>query len=187
LLTEQLTLGSATKHALREALLWVGVALAGVALIYFYDDLAARFRSNSGSRNFSEAAPDAHVASFEREVRLKANDRGHFVFDASINERPVTLMADTGATLVVLTYEDAERLGLAPRSLDFSGRVQTANGAARVAPITLDRVRVDDITLRDVAAVVADKGALNVNLLGMSFLGRLTRFEMQGRQLVLVQ
>ena len=106
---------------------------------------------------------------------------------ATINERPVTLMADTGATLVVLTYEDAERLGLSPQRLDFSGRVQTANGVARIAPITLDRVRVDDITLRDVTAAVADKGVLPVNLLGMSFLGRLTRFEMQGRQLVLVQ
>ena len=64
---------------------------------------------------------------------------------------------------------------------------QTANGVARVAPVTLDRVRVDDITLRDVPAAVADKGALPVNLLGMSFLSRLTRFEIEGHQLVLVQ
>jgi clan AA aspartic protease (TIGR02281 family) len=65
-------------------------------------------------------------------------------------------MADTGATLVVLTYEDAERLGHSPRSLEFSGIAQTANGVARMAPVTLDRVRVEDITVRDVPAAVAE-------------------------------
>ena len=51
----------------------------------------------------------------------------------------------------------------------------------------LDRVRVDDIVVRDVAAAVAEKGALDTNLLGMSFLGRLKSFQMQGSELVLVQ
>jgi aspartyl protease family protein len=109
------------------------------------------------------------------------------LFEAAVNDRPATFMADTGATLVVLTFEDAARLGLSPRSLDFSGLVETANGTARVAPVTLDRVRVDDITVRDVSAVVAEKGALATNLLGMSFLGRLKSFQMQGSELILVQ
>jgi clan AA aspartic protease (TIGR02281 family) len=91
-------------------------------------------------------------------------------------------MADTGATVVALTYEDAERLGLSPRSLDFSSLVQTANGIARVAPVKLDRVRIDDIMLRDVPAIVAERGALATNLLGMSFLGRLKSFQMQGER-----
>jgi aspartyl protease family protein len=182
----ELQLGSGAKRALQEALLWASAALAGLMLFYFYDDLTAPFRPHADARVMGTAAVDTH-SGFSREVRLRADDRGHFVVDASINERPVTLMADTGATLVVLTYEDAERLGLSPRSLDFSGRVQTANGVARVAPVTLDRVRVDDITLSDVPAAVADKGALPVNLLGMSFLSRLTRFEIEGHQLVLVQ
>jgi aspartyl protease family protein len=96
-------------------------------------------------------------------------------------------MAHTGATLVVLTYEDAERLGHSPRSLEFSGIAQTANGVARMAPVTLDRVRVEDITVRDVPAAVAEQGALTTDLLGMSFLGGLKSFQMQGRELVLVQ
>ena len=96
-------------------------------------------------------------------------------------------MADTGATLVVLTYEDAARLGLSPHSLDFSGLAETANGVSRVAPVTLDRVRVEDITVRDVPAVVAERGALATNLLGMSFLARLKSFQMQGSELILVQ
>jgi aspartyl protease family protein len=122
---------------------------------------------------------------FAGEVRLKADPRGHFVFDADVNGRKATFMADTGATLVVLTYEDADRVGFSPHSLDFSGLAQTANGVARVAPV--DRVRVDDITVRDVPAVVAEKGALATNLLGMSFVGRSRSFQMQGSELVLKQ
>jgi clan AA aspartic protease (TIGR02281 family) len=101
------------------------------------------------------------------EVRLKADARGHFVLDAAINDRPTTITADTGATLVVLTYEDAARLGLSPHSLNFSGLAEIPNGVARMAPITLDRVRVQDLTVRDVPAVVAERGALATNLLGM--------------------
>ena len=78
-------------------------------------------------------------------------------------------------------------LDLSPHSLDFSAPVQTANGIARVAPVTLDRIRVEDITVRNVPAAVAEKGVLGTNLLGMSFLGRLKSFQIQGNELVLVQ
>jgi aspartyl protease family protein len=106
---------------------------------------------------------------------------------AEVNGRSADFMADTGATLVVLTYEDAARLGLSPHSLEFNGMAQTANGIARVAPVSLDRVQVEDITVRDVPAVIAEKGALATNLLGMSFLGRLKSFQMQGSELVLIK
>lgn len=79
------------------------------------------------------------------------------MLDAAVNDRAATFIDDTGATLVALTYEDAEQMGLAPRSLDFSAHAQTASGVARVAPITLDRVRVDDIIVRDVPAVGAGR------------------------------
>ena len=183
-------MGSAAKHALHEALLWGAVALLGFALIYFFDDIRATLgpRGNNGLASIAQTETEkpAH-AGFGGEVRLKADPRGHFVLDASINGRPLTLMADTGATLVVLTYEDAERVGLSPHSLVFSGLAQTANGVSRMAPVTLDRVRVEDITVRDVPAAVAEKGALATNLLGMSFLSRLKSFQMQGSELVLVQ
>ena len=76
-------------------------------------------------------------------------------------------------------------LGLSPRNLDFWAGVDTANGVAAVAPVMLDRVRVDDITVRDVKAVVAQPGALTGNLLGMSFLRRLSSFQMKGSEMVL--
>jgi aspartyl protease family protein len=181
---------SGAKQAVREVLLWAATSVAALTLIYFYHDLSALLRAPSSSEQNGfggQPAVAALATGFDREVRVGADARGHFVVEAAIDDRPVTMMADTGATLVVLSFEDAERLGLSPRGLDFSGRARTANGVARVAPLTLARLRVDDITLRDVPAIVAEPGALSVNLLGMSFLGRLKRFEMQGGELLLVQ
>ena len=182
-------MSSASKHVLHEAALWGAVALTGFGLFYFFDDIRAALGPGAETVPSPvarhESAPQSQ--SFAREVRLEADPRGHFILEAAINDRPASFMADTGATLVVLTYEDAARLGLSPHSLDFSGLAQTANGVSRVAPVMLDRVRVDDILVRNVPAAVAEKGALDTNLLGMSFLSRLKSFQMQGRELVLVQ
>jgi aspartyl protease family protein len=155
-------------------------------LFYFFDDIRSALGPGALPRiaEMTAAEPPEAKSGFGGEVRIKSDTR---VFEAYVNDRPATFMADTGATLVVLTYEDAARLGLSPQSLDFSARVETANGVSHVAPVTLDRVRVDDITVRDVEAVVAERGALATNLLGMSFLGRLRRFAKQGSELVLEQ
>lgn len=181
-------MGSAAKHLLHETLIWGAIALSALALIYFYEDLKSAFLPIPDPVSVAtQNAPKEAAGGFAGEVRLKADARGHFVFDADVNGRKATFMADTGATLVVLSYEDAARLGLSPQSLDFTGLAQTANGVARVAPVLLDRVRVEDITVREVPAVVAEKGALATNLLGMSFLGRLKNFQIQGSELVLVK
>ncbi len=185
-------MSSAAKHALQEALLWSSIALGGFGLFYFYDDLIAALRIEP---EIAAAVPtpaqdrEAKVAlsGYGNEVRVRADPQGHFIVEAAINGRPITMMADTGATIVVLSFEDAERLGLSPRSLDFTGHAQTANGVSRIAPVTLDRVRIDGITLYGIQAAVAERGALSGNLLGMSFLGKLSRFEMKGDELVLAQ
>jgi aspartyl protease family protein len=123
----------------------------------------------------------------QKRVSLQANAYGHFHVDALINGRAVDLMTDTGATYVALSYETALKLGFTAQSLKFSGRSSTANGIARVAPVTLDAVRIGDIEIRNVAAVVAEAGRMNQNLLGMSFIKSLSKFELQGDKLVLTQ
>jgi aspartyl protease family protein len=182
-------MGSASKHVLHEALVWGAVGLVGFGLFYFFDETRAALgpAADTASAVVARQESATDKPSVAREVRLKADPRGHFIFDAAVNDRQATFMADTGATLVVLTYEDAARLGLSPQSLDFTGIAQTANGVSRVAPVTLDRVRIDDIVVRNVPGAVAERGALDTNLLGMSFLGRLKSFQMQGRELVLMQ
>ena len=185
-------MGSAAKHALHEALLWSSIALAGFGLFYFYDDLIANLRLQPEIAAVTPTPEQDRETKIARagyvdEVHVRADRQGHFIVDAAINGRPVTMMADTGASLVVLSFEDADRLGLSPGNLNFTGLAQTANGVSRIAPVTLDRVRIDGITLYGIQAAVAERGALFGNLLGMSFLGKLSRFEMKGDELVLAQ
>ncbi|MEL6211265.1 MAG: TIGR02281 family clan AA aspartic protease, partial [Pseudomonadota bacterium] len=112
---------------------------------------------------------------------------GHYRAEAEINGRPMAMMIDTGASMVVLPYEAVSRIGIDPTALDFSMPVATANGRSTVAPIELREIRVGDIIVRDVAAAVAHPGRLHMGLLGMSFLDRLTETSFQGKRLYLRQ
>lgn len=182
---------SARKHLLQEGALWATLGVCLLAAIYFFDDIRALMGPRDASERVSSGAPErairAQQTGFAGEVHLKADPRGHFIFQGEVDGRPVNFMADTGASIVALTFEDARRAGLRPHSLDFNARVQTANGIARVAPITLSRVRVGTIRLHGVKAAVAEKGALRTNLLGMSFLGRLKSFQLAGDELILIR
>ncbi|MBI1650601.1 TIGR02281 family clan AA aspartic protease [Hyphomicrobium sulfonivorans] len=136
-------------------------------------------------RQHSAAAPAQQPTASGTVVELAAQDNGHFNTHAEINGRPVEVMVDTGATMVALSFEDAERAGLYLRDQDFTRSVHTANGVARVAPVTLDRVSIGGITVRNVPAAVTEPGRLKTSLLGMSFLSRLSRFDMRQGRLVL--
>jgi aspartyl protease family protein len=118
-------------------------------------------------------------------VRIEASGHGHYVTRAEINGRPIDVLVDTGASIVALTYDDARRAGVLVRDSDYTQRVSTANGQARVAPVTLDRVSIGDITVRNVPAAVSEPDSLATTLLGMSFLGRLQRVDMRPGVLVL--
>jgi aspartyl protease family protein len=96
-------------------------------------------------------------------------------------------MVDTGASVIALTASAAATLGIHPTQRDFAAEVRTANGAVRAAPVRLDMVEIGDLVVRDVAAVVLPDEALSENLLGLSFLSRLRRFEYSDGKLVLEQ
>jgi aspartyl protease family protein len=115
-----------------------------------------------------------------------ASDQGHYFTDARVDGRNIAFMVDTGATQIALRESDAARLGYRPRTSDYTVRVNTANGEGRAARVELTRVEVGDITVRDVVALIVPDDALNVNLLGMSFLSRV-RWTQDHGQLVLEQ
>jgi aspartyl protease family protein len=95
------------------------------------------------------------------------------------------MVLDTGASAVVLTHEAARAAGLPLEVLKYSVNVDTANGLARAAPVTLDRVSIGGLTERSVPALVASPGALRTSLLGMTFLNRLESWEVRGDRLLL--
>ncbi|HVV93458.1 MAG TPA: TIGR02281 family clan AA aspartic protease [Hyphomicrobiales bacterium] len=116
---------------------------------------------------------------------IDADAAGHYRAQVRVDDRLLDMIVDTGASTVVLRYEDAERLGLAGDAAAFDVKVMTANGEARAARVTLDSVGIGGITLYAVPALVAAPGALGINLLGMSALRRLSRVEARQGQLVL--
>lgn len=110
----------------------------------------------------------------------KAAD-GHFWADADVAGQEggagkVHFLVDTGATAVALTPADAAKLGFKAADLKYGYNVTTAGGSSRAAAVTLDSVSINGARLENVQALVVADG-LDVSLLGMSYLGRLTRFE----------
>jgi aspartyl protease family protein len=193
------------QETLKAAGSWLVFALCAVISVVFYDDLKggvayalgleiptaeqqATALSDAKRRLANSiAASDKTENSSSGGVELRAGRHGHFETRAEINGRSVEVMVDTGASLIALTFEDAERAGIYVKDSDFTQRSQTANGVARAAPVMLDRVSIGDITVRNVRASVAERGRLHVTLLGMTFLSRLSRTEMRGGTLVLYE
>jgi aspartyl protease family protein len=119
------------------------------------------------------------------EAQVVKSPDGHFWVDAQVNGgHPVHFLIDTGATAVTLTAADARSLGIDPSSLDYRYTVMTANGPAHAAPVKLSDISVDHAEVEDVQAMVIDQG-LPTSLLGMSYLGRLAKFEATPDTLVL--
>jgi aspartyl protease family protein len=122
-----------------------------------------------------------------RKVVVAADERGHFSSAFKLNGRQVDGMIDTGATLVAINTSTARRIGLSLNASDFSHEVSTANGTIKAAVVNVDRLQIGKISLDDVQAVVLDDKALQTNLIGMSFLNRLEKFQAQDGALLLVQ
>jgi aspartyl protease family protein len=119
-------------------------------------------------------------------ISFEALPNGQFMVDAVVNGTPVTFLVDTGASDVVLTLEDAERLGYDPQDLDFSDSFSTANGGVMGAPIVLDEVAIGPIRMNDVPAVV-NGAPIAYSLLGVTFLDRLASYEVKDGALILTQ
>src|SRR4029079_12751366 len=127
------------------------------------------------------AASDASPTSAE----VVADARGHFITMAEIEHTPIMVLVDTGASVVALSYEDAEQAGLAPRTLTYDVPINTANGRVEAARVVLDRVEIGNVLVRDVEGVVLPRGAYEGTLLGMSFLNKLSRFKVENGTLFL--
>ena len=118
------------------------------------------------------------------ELVLKAGAGGHYFVDAEINGEGVNFLVDTGASVVALTRQDAERLGMDLDELKYTGRAKTANGIARVAPVMLSEIEIGENVVENVQAAVID-APMDVSLLGMSFLKRLEGFEIKDNELIM--
>jgi aspartyl protease family protein len=133
------------------------------------------------------AAVETPAPSGLRSLSIAPDARGHFETEGRINGQRIGFMVDTGASVIALDESSAARFGLRPSRGDYKAIVTTANGTIKAAPMRLAMVDIGGIVVHDVDAMVLPDEALSENLLGLSFLSRLKRFEYANGRLVLEQ
>lgn len=157
-------------QALRAAAAW-GLIFIGVAAGYgLWQDI----------RN--DMMPAQQVTAANR-IELPRAEDGHYYATLDINGTPVIFMADTGATNMVLSQDDARRIGIDPETLMYLGQANTANGIVLTARVTLDKVEFGPFADIGFPASVND-GEMEGSLLGMDYLGQF-RIEITGNRMIL--
>ena len=178
--------------AIRTTFIWAALCVAAGAVFSGYIDsrMFGWPKGSSGSQAASTnlagggMIPNDPSPGLESEMIFRASRDGHFYIDADVNGRAITFMVDTGASFVTLSRDDALRVGINPRALDYRYRSNTANGVVGAAPVKLRDVRIGDLRVADVGAAVLE-GNLHISLLGMSFLSRLNGYEVRNGKLIL--
>ena len=172
---------------MRSVLTLAACALAAAVIVPRYAAPTNNARPAPAMMAARPASATAPTPAYSRSVVVPRDQRGHFEVEGRVDGRRLDFMVDTGASVIALTASDAATLGIHPAERDFPALVKTANGTVRGAPTRLDTVAIDDLVVRDVDAMVLPDGALSDNLLGLSFLSRLRRFEYSDGKLVLEQ
>lgn len=162
-----LSLNAGAPKTLRVGQSFGGVTLIGVEKDRATIEVDGKRRELLRGQTYSSST----AASSARSVTLSAGAGGHFITDGQINGGAIRFMVDTGASTIAIPASDAIRL-----RIDYKkgrrGTTQTAAGPAEVFLVRLDSVRVGDIEVQNVEAVVIERG-LDIALLGNSFLNRM--------------
>lgn len=136
---------------------------------------------------FAAVQPQTTGMAGSRSVTVTRDARGHFQTDGRVDGRRIGFMVDTGASVVALNESSAAQVGIRPLRSDFTATVNTANGTLKAARARLASVDIGGVVVRDVEAMVLPDAALSENLLGLSFLSKLRRYEFAGGKLVMEQ
>ena len=141
----------------------------------------------SASASPRKAATETVAQASGRILHIPRHPRRHVQTGGRIDGQRIGFMVDTGASLVALNEKSAARFGLRPSRSDYNATVTTANGTIKAARTRLAMIELGGLVVRDVDAVVLPDAALSENLLGLSFLSKLKRFELANGKMVLEQ
>jgi aspartyl protease family protein len=158
---------------------WSLVALVFVALYSYRFEFSAL-----KDRILGEINPSSARVSESGKLVINISQDGHFYLDVTINRTPVRFMIDTGASDIMLNKNDAARIGIKLKELNFTKAYQTANGTSFGASVTLDELELSGIKFHEIGASVNDAN-MGTSLLGMSFLRKFKRYEFYQDQLLL--
>lgn len=164
----------------------LGVAGAAIAVALSYTHwLAPRVEAETPQATRQAPATAAPGQRMPATLAVAANYQGHYLVHPTVDNYHIKMMVDTGASVVALTEEDAQALGITAGATSRRVTLSTANGAVSGFRTVLKEIRLGEIVVRNVDAVVLPKGALGISLLGNSFLGKLTGYEVQTGRMVL--
>ena len=158
---------------------WVGIGFLLLTVFAYQSELKA-----VGRRTLAVLLPSQGQSVDERTLVFNRASDGHFWVDAAVDGQRVRFLLDTGASSVMLTRRDAERLGFDLQKLVFRQEFQTANGTTRAAPVELAHLQIGELGFDRVAAWV-NEGDARDSLLGMRFLERFTSIEISGDTLTI--
>ncbi len=171
--------------ALRLTCLVAAMAFVANMLINYREEALQAGPGDAGrSQTAALATADAPLEYSGNELTIPVSADGHFYVNATIEGVDVAFLVDTGASGVFLNRQAAELIGLDLESLNYSIVTKTANGFGRAAPVMLNDLRVEEIYLDDVRAIVND-APMSISLLGMSFLSRLESYEVRNGHMIL--
>ncbi len=159
---------------LQQALIWV-LIFVGVIIAYGFQDVLK-----------AQIFPSSVVQNGTGSVMLSRANDGHFYATLEINGHDIEFVIDTGASTIVLTRTDAQRIGINTDNLNYLGQAETANGTVSTAFVKLGIVRMGDITDYDLPASV-NGGEMFGSLLGMDYLNLFSEFKINGKTLTLTR
>ncbi|WP_298814151.1 TIGR02281 family clan AA aspartic protease [uncultured Roseibium sp.] len=168
------------REIIQGTLFWGGLCALLVIGYTFRTDLV-----QAGYRVLGALSPGLAVSQPDGSLLIVRDAGGHFVLDGRVNGTRTSFLLDTGASAVVLSYQDALRAGFEDRDLSFTVPVSTANGRTLVAPVRIESLTIGDHTLRNVRAFVGRQGNLEASLFGMTALDRLRSWRIEGDRLIM--
>lgn len=168
------------REILQGTLFWGGLCLLLVTGYTYRADIV-----QVGYRVLGALAPGLAVSQPDGSILIVRDAGGHFVIDGRTNGARTHFLLDTGASAVVLTYEDARRAGFGADALSFSVPVSTANGRTLVAPVMIETLSVGEHSLHNIRGFVAREGSLEASLFGMTALDRLSGWRIERDKLIM--
>ena len=162
---------------LKQAASWVLIFCVVIAGFSLYNEW-------QGNQVAEDGRPKLIQLNASGDVEIPVSFDGHYYVTLLMNGTPVDFVVDTGATEIVLTMEDAAKIGIRPESLRFNGQAMSANGVVRTAVARIADVQMGPFRDRNVRVAI-NEGEMPGSLLGMSYLSRFDKVSIEGRKMVI--
>ena len=176
------------KGTLFSIFIWLIIVISIILAITYKVEISSIFDKTRIpeviSRIFSEIYPSKAFIGDTGEVRINKGAANQYLVEGRVNKETVLFLVDTGATNTVLTLKDAVKAGINVEKLNFRNPINTANGINYSATILVNYLEIGNIQLNDFKILVLQDGLFN-SLLGMDFISKLSKFEVENNVLIL--